>query len=96
MGLQLVENLADAIDNGSRDQHSDALVCCVFFFFFSILRLDLGFLLKIIELLFCWAFGKVNELNNHFEKCQQLLNSIAASVSSKSMVNYLLFLLWLF
>ncbi|MBA0836480.1 hypothetical protein Goarm_008690 [Gossypium armourianum] len=56
----MVENLADAIDNGSRDQHSDALV---------------------------------NELNNHFEKCQQLLNSIAASINSKSMVNYLLFLL---
>ncbi|KAH1066398.1 hypothetical protein J1N35_031385 [Gossypium stocksii] len=50
--LHLVENLADAIDNGSRDQHSDALV---------------------------------NELNNHFEKCQQLLNSIAASINSKSM-----------
>ncbi|KAK5831090.1 hypothetical protein PVK06_014885 [Gossypium arboreum] len=48
----LVENLADTIDNGSRDQHSDALV---------------------------------NELNNHFEKCQQLLNSIAASINSKSM-----------
>ncbi|XVE88708.1 hypothetical protein DITRI_Ditri19aG0090600 [Diplodiscus trichospermus] len=48
----LVENLADAIDNGSRDQHSDALI---------------------------------NELNNQFEKCQQLLNSIAASINSKSM-----------
>ncbi|PPD92276.1 hypothetical protein GOBAR_DD10820 [Gossypium barbadense] len=28
---------------------------------------------------------EVNELNNHFEKCQQLLNSIAASINSKSM-----------
>ncbi|KAK8584860.1 hypothetical protein V6N13_138806 [Hibiscus sabdariffa] len=50
--LHLVEKLADAIDNGTRDQHSDALI---------------------------------NELNNHFEKCQQLLNSIAASLNSKAM-----------
>ncbi|GMI91767.1 hypothetical protein HRI_002846000 [Hibiscus trionum] len=50
--LHLVENLADAIDNGTRDQHSDALI---------------------------------NELNNHFEKCQQLLNSITASLNSKAM-----------
>ncbi|KAH7565496.1 hypothetical protein JRO89_XS09G0218400 [Xanthoceras sorbifolium] len=42
----------DAIENGTRDQHSDALV---------------------------------NELNNHFEKCQQLLNSISGSISSKAM-----------
>ncbi|KAK9030909.1 hypothetical protein V6N11_032313 [Hibiscus sabdariffa] len=49
---QLVENLGDAIDNGTRDQHSDALI---------------------------------NELNNHFEKCQQLLNSIGASLSTKDM-----------
>ncbi|CAL1376533.1 unnamed protein product [Linum trigynum] len=48
----LVEKLADAIENGTRDQHSDALV---------------------------------NELNIHFEKCQQLLNSISSSISSKSM-----------
>ncbi|KAK0596315.1 hypothetical protein LWI29_014595 [Acer saccharum] len=50
--LHLVENLGDAIENGTRDQHSDALV---------------------------------NELNNHFEKCQQLLNSISGSISSKAM-----------
>ncbi|XP_031124021.1 mediator of RNA polymerase II transcription subunit 9 [Ipomoea triloba] len=50
--IQLVENLADAVENGTRDQHSDALV---------------------------------NELKNQFEKCQQLLNSISASISSKSM-----------
>ncbi|KAK8581151.1 hypothetical protein V6N12_071391 [Hibiscus sabdariffa] len=50
--LHMVEKLADAIDNGTRDQHSDALI---------------------------------NELNNHFEKCQQLLNSIAASLNSKAM-----------
>ncbi|GMI82134.1 hypothetical protein like AT1G55080 [Hibiscus trionum] len=50
--VHLVEKLADAIDNGTRDQHSDALI---------------------------------NELNNHFEKCQQLLNSIAASLNSKAM-----------
>ncbi|XP_039064932.1 mediator of RNA polymerase II transcription subunit 9-like [Hibiscus syriacus] len=50
--LQLVESLGDAIDNGTRDQHSDALI---------------------------------NELNNHFEKCQQLLNSISASLSAKDM-----------
>ncbi|GMI93713.1 hypothetical protein like AT1G55080 [Hibiscus trionum] len=49
---RLVENLADAIDNGTRDQHSDALI---------------------------------NELNNHFEKCQQLLNSIGASLDTKDM-----------
>ncbi|XP_031263479.1 mediator of RNA polymerase II transcription subunit 9-like [Pistacia vera] len=50
--LHLVENLADAIEDGTRDQHSDALV---------------------------------SELNNHFEKCQQLLNSISGSISSKAM-----------
>ncbi|CAH9121804.1 unnamed protein product [Cuscuta epithymum] len=50
--IQLVENLADVIENGTRDQHSDALV---------------------------------NELKNQFDKCQQLLNSISASISSKSM-----------
>ncbi|XVE51936.1 hypothetical protein DITRI_Ditri02bG0080300 [Diplodiscus trichospermus] len=50
--LHLVENLSDAIDNGSRDQHSDALI---------------------------------NELNSQFEKCQQLLNSIGASISTKAM-----------
>ncbi|XP_039009213.1 mediator of RNA polymerase II transcription subunit 9-like [Hibiscus syriacus] len=48
----LVESLGDAIDNGTRDQHSDALI---------------------------------NELSNHFEKCQQLLNSIGASLSTKDM-----------
>ncbi|CAK9324696.1 unnamed protein product [Citrullus colocynthis] len=42
----------DAIENGARDQQSDALV---------------------------------NDLNNHFEKCQQLLNSISGSLSSKAM-----------
>ncbi|KAK6914746.1 hypothetical protein RJ641_019863 [Dillenia turbinata] len=50
--LHLVENLADVIENGNRDQHSDALV---------------------------------NELNNHFEKCQQMLKSISDSISMKSM-----------
>ncbi|TYI59890.1 hypothetical protein E1A91_D10G067500v1 [Gossypium mustelinum] len=50
--LHLVENLGDAIDNGTRDQHSDDLI---------------------------------NELNNHFEKCQQLLNSIGASINTKPM-----------
>ncbi|KAG8481823.1 hypothetical protein CXB51_027222 [Gossypium anomalum] len=50
--LHLVENLGDAIDNETRDQHSDDLI---------------------------------NELNNHFEKCQQLLNSIGASINTKPM-----------
>ncbi|EEF34258.1 conserved hypothetical protein [Ricinus communis] len=50
--LQLVENLAEVIDNGSRDQHSDALI---------------------------------TELNNQFEKCQQLLNSISSSINTKAM-----------
>ncbi|GLT28779.1 hypothetical protein SLA2020_036860 [Shorea laevis] len=50
--LHLVENLADAIDNGTRDQHVDALI---------------------------------NELNNHFEQCQQLLNSVAGSINTQSM-----------
>ncbi|KAI5593819.1 hypothetical protein POPTR_003G037200v4 [Populus trichocarpa] len=50
--LQLAENLADAIENGTRDQHSDALV---------------------------------NELNTHFDKCQQLLNSISSSINAKAM-----------
>ncbi|KAI6690147.1 hypothetical protein NL676_026975 [Syzygium grande] len=49
--LHLVEGLADAVENGTRDQHSDSLV---------------------------------TELNNQFEKCQQLLNSIAGSISSKA------------
>ncbi|XP_030525630.1 mediator of RNA polymerase II transcription subunit 9-like [Rhodamnia argentea] len=49
--LHLVESLADAVENGTRDQHSDSLV---------------------------------SELNNQFEKCQQLLNSIAGSISSKA------------
>ncbi|CAN0881673.1 Mediator of RNA polymerase II transcription subunit 9 [Linum grandiflorum] len=47
-----VDKLADAIENGTRDQHSDVLV---------------------------------NELNNQFDKCQQLLNSISSSITSKSM-----------
>ncbi|GMQ08328.1 hypothetical protein CsSME_00052107 [Camellia sinensis var. sinensis] len=50
--FQLVENLADAIENGTRDQNSDALV---------------------------------TDLNNHFEKCQQLLNSISGSINAKTM-----------
>lgn len=29
---------------------------------------------------------KVNELNNHFEKCQQLLGSISESLDTKAMV----------
>ncbi|KAG9455658.1 hypothetical protein H6P81_000166 [Aristolochia fimbriata] len=48
--LHLVEKLAEAIESGSRDQQSDALV---------------------------------NELTNHFEKCQQLLNSISGSIGTK-------------
>ncbi|XP_071741935.1 mediator of RNA polymerase II transcription subunit 9-like [Rutidosis leptorrhynchoides] len=47
----LVENLADAIENGTRDQHFDTLV---------------------------------TELSNHFEKCQQLLNTISGSIASKA------------
>ncbi|KAF8025709.1 hypothetical protein BT93_F2520 [Corymbia citriodora subsp. variegata] len=49
--LHLVESLADAVENGTRDQHSDSLV---------------------------------SELSTQFEKCQQLLNSIAGSISSKA------------
>ncbi|XP_010462346.1 PREDICTED: mediator of RNA polymerase II transcription subunit 9-like [Camelina sativa] len=48
----MVEKLADAVDNGTRDQNSDALVA---------------------------------ELNSHFDKCQQLLNSISGSLGSKTM-----------
>ncbi|XP_077211799.1 mediator of RNA polymerase II transcription subunit-like protein [Tasmannia lanceolata] len=48
--LHLVEKLADAVESGTRDQNSDALV---------------------------------NELTNHFDKCQQLLNSISGSINSK-------------
>ncbi|CAH2033498.1 unnamed protein product [Thlaspi arvense] len=48
----LVEKLADAVETGTRDQNSDALV---------------------------------TELNSHFDKCQQLLNSIAGSLGSKTM-----------
>ncbi|XP_010251996.1 PREDICTED: mediator of RNA polymerase II transcription subunit 9-like isoform X2 [Nelumbo nucifera] len=50
--LHLVENLSEAIESGTRDQHSDALV---------------------------------NELTSHFEKCQQLLNSISVSINTKAM-----------
>ncbi|KAL4179929.1 hypothetical protein AMTRI_Chr13g122600 [Amborella trichopoda] len=50
--LPIIENLADAIEGGTRDQHSDALV---------------------------------SELSTQFDKCQQLLNSIAASVNAKAM-----------
>ncbi|XP_010552214.1 PREDICTED: mediator of RNA polymerase II transcription subunit 9 [Tarenaya hassleriana] len=48
----LVEKLADAIETGTRDPNSDALV---------------------------------SEMNSHFEKCQQLLNSISGSLGSKTM-----------
>ncbi|KAJ0249920.1 Mediator of RNA polymerase II transcription subunit 9 [Hirschfeldia incana] len=47
----LVEKLADAVETGTRDQNSDALV---------------------------------SELNGHFDKCQQLLNSISGSLGSKT------------
>ncbi|KAM1513232.1 hypothetical protein COP2_025443 [Malus domestica] len=30
-------------------------------------------------------FGLVSDLNNHFEKCQQLLNSISGSISIKAL-----------
>ncbi|RZC52950.1 hypothetical protein C5167_021375 [Papaver somniferum] len=49
----LVENLSDAIENGTRDQHSDLLV---------------------------------TELTSNFEKCQQLLNSIAGSINTKAVL----------
>ncbi|XP_031494704.1 mediator of RNA polymerase II transcription subunit 9-like [Nymphaea colorata] len=49
--LPLIDNLAEAVENGTRDQHSDALVA---------------------------------ELTSHFERCQQLLNSISGTISSKS------------
>ncbi|KAJ4950422.1 hypothetical protein NE237_027254 [Protea cynaroides] len=50
--LHLVENLGEAIESGTRDQHSDALV---------------------------------SELTTHFEKCQQILNSISGSINAKAM-----------
>ncbi|KAH0982422.1 mediator of RNA polymerase II transcription subunit 9 [Prunus yedoensis var. nudiflora] len=50
--MQLVEKLADTIENGTRDQQSESLI---------------------------------SDLNNHFEKCQQLLNSISGSISTKAM-----------
>ncbi|GJZ48052.1 mediator of RNA polymerase II transcription subunit 9 [Tanacetum coccineum] len=50
-GGELVENLGEAIENGTRDQHFDSLV---------------------------------TELSSKFEKCQQLLNNISASISSKA------------
>ena len=53
-----MENLADAIDNGSRDQHSDALVCVFFIFNFNF-RLVLVFILKIIDYFFCWVLGRL-------------------------------------
>ncbi|KAL0009667.1 hypothetical protein SO802_004775 [Lithocarpus litseifolius] len=50
--LHMVENLAEVIDHGTRDQQSDTVV---------------------------------TDLNNHFEKCQLLLNSIASSIPTKAM-----------
>ncbi|XP_042504932.1 mediator of RNA polymerase II transcription subunit 9 isoform X2 [Macadamia integrifolia] len=50
--LHLVENLADAIESGTRDQHSDT----------------------------------VSDLTGHFEKCQQILNSISGSINAKAML----------
>ncbi|XP_062087694.1 mediator of RNA polymerase II transcription subunit 9 [Humulus lupulus] len=50
--FHLVSKLSEAIDNGTRDQQSDALI---------------------------------SDLNTHFEKCQQLLNSISGSISTKAM-----------
>lgn len=47
-----MENLAEVIETGTRDQHADALI---------------------------------SELNSHFEKCQQLLNSISGTINSKTM-----------
>ncbi|KAG0454541.1 hypothetical protein HPP92_023568 [Vanilla planifolia] len=47
-----IEKLAEAVESGSRDQHSEALI---------------------------------SELTSHFEKCQQILNSISGSVSAKAM-----------
>ncbi|KMS98455.1 hypothetical protein BVRB_4g091500 isoform C [Beta vulgaris subsp. vulgaris] len=49
---QVGGNLADAIENGTQDQHAKALI---------------------------------GELNSRFEKCQQLLNSIAGKINSKAM-----------
>ncbi|XP_050382228.1 mediator of RNA polymerase II transcription subunit 9 [Argentina anserina] len=50
--FHLVEKLSDSIENGTRDQQSDALI---------------------------------SDLNSHFEKCQQLLNSISGSIATKAM-----------
>ncbi|KAF4399273.1 hypothetical protein G4B88_022356 [Cannabis sativa] len=50
--FHLVSKLAETVDNGTRDQQSDALI---------------------------------SDLNTHFEKCQQLLNSISGSISTKAM-----------
>ncbi|KAK8971228.1 Mediator of RNA polymerase II transcription subunit 9 [Platanthera guangdongensis] len=50
--LHLVESLAEAVESGTRDQHSESLI---------------------------------NELTTHFDKCQQLLNSISGSITTKAM-----------
>ncbi|KAL0917866.1 hypothetical protein M5K25_012967 [Dendrobium thyrsiflorum] len=50
--LHLAESLAEAVESGTRDQQSEALM---------------------------------NELTNHFDKCQQLLNSISGSITTKAM-----------
>ena len=78
-----MEKLADAIENGTRDQQSDALVAILIVFKKKSLRL-----IKILfALIICSCnVWKVNDLNNHFEKCRQLLNSISGSLSSKAMV----------
>lgn len=49
--VQLMENLADAIENGTRDQQSDALVFFPFFFF---------------QILFQFVFSIFGDLFSHF------------------------------
>jgi hypothetical protein len=85
----MVENLAEVIEHGARDQQSDALVYIYFFdnfpiYHFFIVCFNFGGLI-FVSLVF-FFFLKVSDLNNHFETCQHLLNSISGSINTKAMV----------
>lgn len=90
---QLVEKLADTIEIGVRDQHSDVLVRLLASHIRAPLcRKNNGAICAACKLLLmclsylCVLSFKVADVNSHFEKCQNLLNSIASATASKNMV----------
>lgn len=52
--MQLVENLADAVENGSRDQHADSLVFLSPALLFFIFELLIAMLFEFIITLAIW------------------------------------------